>query len=97
MLLDMKDVFKDGLEAGLPRIINFENRTTLVELLKEMQGRKGLRRMDGLITALECCIGDLAPIDGVDMVKFRESVRDVRQRARLQITARAAALIIDKK
>ena len=96
MLLDLKDVFKDGLEAGLPRVINFENRTELVELLKQMQGRQGLRRMDWLMSAVQCC-GPLALIDGVDMGNFRESMRDLRQRARLQISARAAAMIIDKK
>ena len=95
LLLDLKDVFKHGLEAGLPRIINFEKRPELVELLKEMQGRTGLRRMDGLISALECC-GPLGQI-GEDMVKFRERMRDLRQRARLQISSRAAALIIEKK
>ena len=96
ILLDLKEVFKNGLEEGLPRIINFEKRTDLVEQLKEVQGRAGLRRMDGLISAWQCC-GALEPIDGEDVLQFRESMRDLRQRARLQISTRAAAIIVDKK
>ena len=60
------------------------------------QCRAGLHRMEGLIAALECC-ALLALIDGVNVRKLRETMRDMRQRARLQISARGATLIIDKK
>ena len=92
-LLDIKALCKD-LDSNLNKFINYEGRSAFVENLKMLQGTTGLRRFIRLREALECC--DITTLDGVKLRTYGGELNELRQKCRLQVCCRSAAVIISK-
>ena len=93
-LMDIKAMFKDpaGFDDALSKLVAYEGRTELVSTLKDMQGKRGLQRLDVLAACVASSHVDL----GDDLVSFKADALDLRQKCRLQISCRSAALLLQK-
>ena len=93
-IMDIKAMFKDpaGFDAAVSKLIAYEGRTEFVSTLKDLQGKRGLQRLD----LLAACVSSSHVLLEEDLATFKADAHDFRQKCRLQISCRSAALILQK-
>ena len=84
----------NNLDAKMDELVNLPNKNSLMETLRELNGSKGggLKLFDKLAGTLTG-IGQAA-MDGETFVNIRKGIVDVRQKARVLVTTRAACVLI---
>ena len=94
-ILDLKPIMASYQER-IEELINFPERAAFMKQLKDFQGATGLgiKRLDTAIATLR--VHDVSKVKGTVLATFRaECIKD-RQRARLQIASRTAAVVIQR-
>lgn len=93
-VMDIKAMFKDpaGFDDAVSNLIAYEGRNEFVSTLKNLQGKRGLQRLD----MLAACVSSSHVHLEEDLAKFKADAHDFRQKCRLQISCRSAALILQK-
>ena len=93
-IMDIKAMFKDpaGFDAAVSKLIAYEGRTEFVSTLKDLQGKRGLQRLD----LLAACVSSSHVHLEEDLATFKADAHAFRQKCRLQISCRSVALILQK-
>ena len=93
-IMDVKAMFKDpaGFDDALSKLVAYKGRNEFLSTLKDTQGKRGLQRLDVLAACVASSHVDLED----DLVSFKADALDLRQKCRLQISCRSAALLLQK-
>jgi hypothetical protein len=96
-LVDLEPIYKDW-DKEVDNLINFPNRPVVISSLKTLNSGShdgGLKFFDRLASVLQLDRVDSS--EGRQFVAFREELLTTRQKARVLVTTRSAAVIVQKR
>ena len=96
-LHDLEPIYKNW-DQEVDNLINFPNRSLIISSLKTLNSGSpdgGLKFFDRMTAVMQ--LAGIDAMHGLTFVALREEILSMRQKARVLVTTRSAAVIVQKK